>query len=292
MKKIILILCLIQFQTALGAPFYDNLVENKYGIDFYLPQIENHSDRIDFAILEKKLPLNKYSRLKLTTDILDTYSGEELDQLFARLESGTFPDGYFEKKSLMPNDTGVANLVRKIGSAKGWIAEKLIEFLVDGTRGLTFNSKEKTVHSLGKGIYMWLITEKEEREQLKKNKYSQHSNKLYSQVFPAKMYCNIGAIDTRKESIIIDYTFSDDLDSYHQKPDHLLTRKGFKMKTEIREVHNNLFLGRVYMDNIFMYYIALEKFNYSSRKSVRSIRNINKNRKLESNKITRPSCGV
>jgi len=59
-------------------------------------------------------------------------------------------------------------------------------------------------------------------------------------------------IDSRRESIIIDYAFTDELPGYRERPDFLAGRRGLKVRDEIRMVRPGLYLGRAYMDHAFV----------------------------------------
>jgi hypothetical protein len=71
-------------------------------------------------------------------------------------------------------------------------------------------------------------------------------------LFPAKLYCGQSLLDGRRESIIIDYAFTDDIDGYRELPDFLAGRRGFKVRDEIRMVRPGFYLGRAYMDRVFV----------------------------------------
>ncbi len=71
-------------------------------------------------------------------------------------------------------------------------------------------------------------------------------------LFPAKLYCGQSLIDSRRESIIIDYAFTDEIPGYREKPDFLAGRRGLKVRDEIRMVRPGLYLGRAYMDHAFI----------------------------------------
>ena len=71
-------------------------------------------------------------------------------------------------------------------------------------------------------------------------------------LFPAKLYCGQSLIDSRRESIIIDYAFTDDIPGYRERPDFLAGRRGLKVRDEIRMVRPGLYLGRAYMDHAFI----------------------------------------
>src|SRR5690606_8959560 len=71
-------------------------------------------------------------------------------------------------------------------------------------------------------------------------------------LFPAKLYCGQSLLDGRRESIIIDYAYTDDLPGYLEKLDHLVGREGLRIRDEIRMVRPGFYLGRAYMDRVFV----------------------------------------
>ncbi len=70
--------------------------------------------------------------------------------------------------------------------------------------------------------------------------------------FPAKLYCGQSLLDSRKESVIIDYAFTDELPDYHPVPDKLGGREGLLIRDEIRMVRPGFYLGRAYTDGTFL----------------------------------------
>ena len=50
-------------------------------------------------------------------------------------------------------------------------------------------------------------------------------------LFPAKLYCGQSLLDGRRESVIIDYAFTDDLPGYREMPDVLAGREGLEYAT-------------------------------------------------------------
>jgi hypothetical protein len=71
-------------------------------------------------------------------------------------------------------------------------------------------------------------------------------------MFPARLYCGQSLLDSRRESIIIDYAFSDELPGYREKPDFLAGRNGFQIRDEIRMVRPGFYLGRAYAGKVFL----------------------------------------
>ena len=71
-------------------------------------------------------------------------------------------------------------------------------------------------------------------------------------LFPAKLYCGQSLLDGRRESVIIDYAFNDDLPGYQDNPDALAGRNGLRVRDEIRMVRPGLYLGRAYVNKVFL----------------------------------------
>ena len=58
-------------------------------------------------------------------------------------------------------------------------------------------------------------------------------------------------LDARRESIIIDYFFTDEIPGYQENPDFLAGRRGLRVRDEIRMIRPGLYLGRAYLDRGF-----------------------------------------
>ena len=84
-------------------------------------------------------------------------------------------------------------------------------------------------------------------------------------LFPAKLYCGQSLLDGRRESIIIDYAFTDEVQGYRERPDFLAGRRGFRVRDEIRMVRPGLYLGRAYMNRVFVLNFVLENKEIEKR---------------------------
>ena len=71
-------------------------------------------------------------------------------------------------------------------------------------------------------------------------------------LFPAKLYCGQSLIDGRRESIIIDYAYNDDIAGYQERPDALVGRNGLGIRDEIRMIRPGFYLGRAYANRVFL----------------------------------------
>ena len=59
-------------------------------------------------------------------------------------------------------------------------------------------------------------------------------------------------LDSRRESVIVDYFYSEDIDGYRKSPDSLAARGGLKVRDEIRMVRPGFYLGRAYINKVFL----------------------------------------
>jgi len=65
-------------------------------------------------------------------------------------------------------------------------------------------------------------------------------------------------LDGRRESIVIDHGFNDEIAGYQPAVDSLAGRNGLRIRDEIRLVHPGLYLGRVYLSRVFVFNFTLE----------------------------------
>ena len=81
--------------------------------------------------------------------------------------------------------------------------------------------------------------------------------------FPAKLYCGQSLLDSRRESIIIDYAYTDTVKIDGQSPysDEIdwiaggktkSGKRGLAVRDEIRMIRPGFYLGRAYMDRVFI----------------------------------------
>jgi hypothetical protein len=71
-------------------------------------------------------------------------------------------------------------------------------------------------------------------------------------LFPAKLHCGQSLLDGRRESIIIDYAFNDEVPGYQKNPDSLVGRNGLRVRDEIRMIRPGFYLGRAYANRILV----------------------------------------
>lgn len=218
----------------------------------FAPSGENYQTKMDLAQLEYKYPLSAADRMKITPENLTKLSQEEINQIYARLAAGPIPDGPFDGGILFPRGS----------SGKFRAAE-----IMGGLSGLAMHLKGLELDAIGEHLWQGKVFYRQERVLrnriddlglLKKigmvegepQKISYHGKDAWL-LFPAKLYCGQSLLDARRESIIIDYQFTDEIPGYQEKPDFLAGRRGVRVRDEIRMVRPGFYLGRAYLDRIF-----------------------------------------
>ncbi len=212
----------------------------------------DYAKKIDLAEVEHRLPLTTQHREKLTAENLAVLDQEQLDQVYARLTAGPIPDGAYQGSIILP---------------KGMSGERRLGEIVGGLAGHVLNMKGLALERVGEGIWKGKVFYRNERvlrnriEDLKsfrdlgliegEPRKATFNGKETWLLFPAKLYCGQSLLDARRESVIIDYFFTDELPGYQEMPDYLAGRRGMRVRDEIRMIRPGLYLGRAYMDRVF-----------------------------------------
>ncbi|MEO8410846.1 MAG: hypothetical protein ABI478_09775 [Propionivibrio sp.] len=218
----------------------------------YAPYGKDHPVQLDFAQVDYRYPIATSELAKITPDYLATLEQEQLDQLYARLVAGPIPDGAFDGRILLPRgSSGKFRLSEIVGGfagtalhLKGLVVEDIGEAL---WRGKVFFRDERVLRNRIEDLSVLKKIGLVEGEP-KKMKYGGKDTWL---LFPAKLYCGQSLLDSRRESIIIDYLFTDEIAGYQENPDFLAGRRGLKVRDEIRMIRPGFYLGRAYLDRGF-----------------------------------------
>jgi hypothetical protein len=208
-------------------------------------------------MVEHDFPLSTADLAKLTPDNIVNYSQEQLDQIYARLTAGPIPDGPFDGNLVFPmGASGDRRLAEIVGGLPGFAVELKLHRVEDLGRllwkGKVFYRDERLlrnrIEDLGTLKKLGLVEESADQplQSIKVNGKDQWL------LFPAKLHCGQSLLDSRRESIIIDYAFTDELPGYRRLPDMMAGRDGFAIRDEIRMVHPGFYLGRAYMDRSFV----------------------------------------
>ena len=225
---------------------------------YYAAYGDGYVAKPDLAQLEYEHPLSVKELVKITPRYLDTLSQEQLDQLYARLPAGPIPDGAFDGSIVFPKgSSGKLRLAEILGGLKGLAAQfkgKKLEIIGETLwKGKVFYRDEKVLRNRIEDLT--ILRPIIGAGEIPKISVDGRDAWL---LFPAKLYCGQSLLDSRRESIIIDYAFTDELPGYRERPDSLAGRNGLKVRDEIRMIRPGLYLGRAYLDRAFGLNFILE----------------------------------
>jgi len=223
------------------------------GIEF-LPYEANYASKPDFARVEHEKPLLPADLAKLQPSMLKHYDQEQIDQIYARLTAGPIPDGTYDGDLFFP---------------KGISGDRRIREIIGGLPGLAVGAKTVKLELIGKNLWRGKVFYRDER--LLRNRVEDLSvlkpiiggdtsdlrkievgGKDQWLLFPARLYCGQSLLDSRRESVIIDYAYTDEIAGYRERPDFLAGRRGVQIRDEIRMVRPGFYLGRAYLGKVFV----------------------------------------
>ena len=213
-----------------------------------------YQDKPDFASVEYNYPLMPVDLQKITPKNLAALTQEQIEQIYARLTAGPIPDGPFDGKVLLPKGgSGKFRASEILGGLKGMVVNlegKKLEVLAQTLwKGKVFYRDQRVLRNRIEDLKILKSVISGELDTIPKISVNGRDAWL---LFPAKLYCGQSLLDGRRESIIIDYAFSDEIEGYRELPDFLAGRRGFKVRDEIRMIRPGFYLGRAYLDRAFV----------------------------------------
>jgi hypothetical protein len=240
------------------------------------PEVPFGPDGIDFARLENELPLKPEDLMKITPANIKLLKQEQVDQIYARLSAGPIPEGAFDGDLFFAQGEDEARLAEIIGGRVrayaftpdegGGERADMERRIRDRLKARVVDAKLGSVESLGRALWKGKVFYREQRllrnriEDLalvaallgeEKEKIQQLKGTGDDLFFPAKLYCGQSLLDGRRESVIIDYAFTDELPGYIEALDRLVGRHGLEIRDEIRMVRPGFYLGRAYIRRAF-----------------------------------------
>ena len=154
---------------------------------------------------------------------------EEVDQLYARLAAGPIPDGaYLGDLFFARGETMAPRLQEILGGLEGRIAAEKIE-LAEGAgralwKGKMFYRDDRVLRNFIEDFRTLegLVDDPGalEKAEVPREGWLRHVMPTTDVwlLFPAKLYCGQSLLDGRRESVIIDYAYNDDLPGYQRTP--------------------------------------------------------------------------
>ena len=226
----------------------------------------DYQSKPDFASIEQNFPLTTVDLDKITPRYLSTLDQEQIDQIYARLTAGPIPDGAFDGDLFFPRGgSGKLRLSEIVGGLPGLIVQlkgKKLDLIGETLwKGKVFYRNERVLRNRIEDINLLRTMGLVDGEPKKFDAKGKDAWLL----FPARLYCGQSLMDSRRESIIIDYAFTDEIAGYMEKPDFLAGRRGFKVRDEIRMVRPGFYLGRAYLDRIFILNFTLVNDEIAAR---------------------------
>jgi hypothetical protein len=232
--------------------------------------------RVDFARVEHEFPLSRADLMKLTPDNLSELSQEQIDQIYGRLTAGPIPDGpHLGNLFFAQGDTLRKRLDEILGGIEGRLAGTTIQVLEtvgrDLWKGKVFFRDQRILRNMIEDVPFirslvedpdTVMTTTIPREGWMSRFFP--SDKVWL-LFPAKLYCGQSLLDARRESVIVDYNYSDDIEGYRPSPDSLAGRGGLRIRDEIRMIRPGFYLGRAYANRMFLLNFTLYSAEVADR---------------------------
>jgi hypothetical protein len=227
------------------------------------PHGSEYRTKIDFARLEHELPLTRADLMALTPANVALLDQEELDQVYARLTAGPIPDGAYRGSFFLSEGGGLERIPEVLGGFLGKAADAKLELLerLGGQlwQGAVLSRDRRELRNMitDRASLDWLLGRLgvDERS-LARTKTADGKDAWL--LFPAKVYCGQSLLDGRRESIVVDYAFTDELPGYQAGIDFLGGRNGLRIRDEIRMVRPGFYLGRAYLSRVFALNFTLE----------------------------------
>jgi hypothetical protein len=242
--------------------------------------------RVDFARVEHEFPLSRADLMKITPENITALTQEEVDQLYGRLTAGPIPDGQHAGELFFAradNGGGGGRLKTRLeeilGGIGGRVAGESIEFLEDlGRRlwkGKVFYRDQRILRNMIENVAVLrpLVDDIGSVRTTTIPRESRIGRALGTDtvwlLFPAKLYCGQSLVDGRRESVIVDYAYTDEIEGYRARPDLLAGRGGLQIRDEIRMIRPGFYLGRAYMNRMFLLNFTLYNEEVADREEAR-----------------------
>jgi hypothetical protein len=228
------------------------------------PDAPGRRNYIDFAELEHRFPLTPEDRMKITPDNLKELTQEQIDQIYARLPAGPIPDGVYLGGVFFPQgEDEYSRIGEVVGGIMGRgvtaISDRIERIATYVWKGKAFDRENMVLRNLieDRATLEAVIDDDEDIETIEIERKGFLSifapTRTVWLLFPAKLHCGQSLLDSRRESIIIDYAYNDDLEEiFREEPDHWVNRKGLRIRDEIRMVRPGFYLGRAYINRAFI----------------------------------------
>jgi hypothetical protein len=206
----------------------------------------------DFDALEAQYPLGVADLQSLDQENIERFNQDEIDQIYARLESGPIPDGPYRGSFFFAEGGNFRNIADLAG----------------GLRGRGIDLKLDLLTRLGEMLWQGKVFYRESRElrniidkervvgalfgvSVDEMRTGEIFGERVALLFPARLYIGDSQFDPRRPSVIIDYADNAQIDGYIEKIDRLVGKDGLMIRDEIRMLRPGFYLGRAYFGTLF-----------------------------------------
>jgi hypothetical protein len=237
------------------APLVDSTIQD--------PDNPTKTFRVDFAEVEQRYPLSRAHLAALSPKNVKPLQQEELDQIYGRLTAGLLPGGAYRSEIFFAPDGSLRDRLTEIvggleGRLAGTTADTLLLMVSAMWTGKVFDRDHGVARTaienlaplqavLGDTATIMTATVPRDGPL----RFIMPEKKV-AVLFPAKVYCGQSLLDGRRESIIIDYNYAEDIPGYRANPDSFAGRGGLRLRDEIRMVRPGFYLGRAYVGRVFL----------------------------------------
>jgi hypothetical protein len=218
--------------------------------------------RIDFARLEQEFPLSRIDIMKLTPEAISALSQEQVDQIYGRLTAGPIPDGpYLGELFFARGDSMRSRIEEIVGGVRGRIAGAGVALLEtlgnDLWKGKMFYRDQRLARTLVRDrLVIRDLVDNPATVMTMTIPDESWLSRLFPRqtwlLFPAKVHCGQSLLDARRESLVIDHSFNDEIEGYRARPDSLAGRGGLRIRDELRMIRPGFYLGRAYANRMFL----------------------------------------
>jgi hypothetical protein len=241
--------------------------QNKY-FDLGYKKNSSYAAKVDFAQLEYKKPLDKEFLKRITVENILAMDNEMADQLYARLTAGPIPDGVFDGYAGVLAESPIKSILHVLTGEESKrlftpISPNHVTAMMDTLantlwKGKQFFKSERALRNIipkndRAGLLLKTLVKGFDPNRLPVSTVNIHGGTVETwKLFPAKLYCGQSLLDSRRESVIIDYAYGDRISGYDSSIDFLATRHGIWIRDEIRMVRPGLYIGKAYMNKSFL----------------------------------------
>jgi hypothetical protein len=231
----------------------------------FAPYGELYTTKPDFARVEHEFPFAPADLAKLTPENLAFYDQEQIDQIYARLTAGVIPNGLFDGGPFFPKgDSGDKCSGEVIGRLRAEVKSNKLKLLCQYLwQKKVFHRDSRVAQNRIDEVAPFEHLIQIDTATIPRINVNGQGQWL---MFPARLYCGQSLLDSRRESIIVDYAYSEEISSYRELPDYLTGRRGMQVRDEMRMIRPGFYLGRAYLGKFFLLNFTLYNKELAERK--------------------------